>query len=140
MHSLHRLIDQQRGINLIELMVVIGILSIIAAIAFPAFTTQVQKTNRMDAKRILLQMQTVYERYYNENNNAYPTIGITATYSALSLGNPPSSSYYTFSATQTQSSYTLSATATGNQASDTSCTNFYIDNLGNQSATSSNCW
>jgi len=138
---------KQRGVNLIELMVVIGILSIIAAIAFPAFTSQVLKSNRMDAKRMLMQIQSAYERYYNENSNAYPTLAsITAVYTALSLGTPPASSFYTFTApTTTTTSYTLSASVTGNQVADTTCTNFYLDYLGGQTSTnnaaaSTSCW
>jgi type IV pilus assembly protein PilE len=129
-----------KGVTLIELLVVIGILSVMAAIAFPAYTAQVQKANRMDAKRILTQIQSAYERYYVENNNVYPTVNITGAYSILSLGTPPSSNFYTFSATTTTSGYTLSATATGTQASDTTCTNFSLDNLGNRSATNTTCW
>lgn len=131
-----------KGVTLIELMVVLAILAVIAAIAFPAYTSQVVKTNRMDAKRILMQIQTAYERYYIENNNVYPTVGITSTYSALSLGTPPTSNYYTFSATTNAgaTSYTLSATTAGSEVTDTTCTNFYLDNLGNRTATSSTCW
>jgi type IV pilus assembly protein PilE len=129
-----------KGINLIELMVVLAILSIIAAIALPAYNAQVLKTNRMDAKRILMLVQEAYERYYVENNNAYPTLGITAAYTSLSLGTPPSSNYYTFSATtSSNTSYTLTATATGNETAD-SCTSFYLDNLGNRTASASGCW
>lgn len=129
------------GVTLIEILVVVSILAIMAGIALPAYNSQVLKANRMDAKRILTQIQSVYERYYMENNNVYPTIGITATYSALSLGTPPSSNYYTFSATTTStSSYTLSSSAAGSELSDTTCTNFYLDSLGGRTATSNTCW
>jgi type IV pilus assembly protein PilE len=130
-----------KGVTLIELLVVVGILAVISAIAFPAYTAQVLKTNRMDAKRILSQIQIAYERYYVENNNVYPTVGISGTFSALSLGTQPSSSYYTFSATVSSgTSYTLTASAQGSELTDTTCTNFYLDNLGNRTATSNNCW
>ena len=132
----------QKGVTLIELMVVIGILAVMSAIAFPAYTSQVLKTNRMDAKRILSQIQTAYERYYVENNNVYPTVSISGTFSALSLGTAPTSNYYTFSPTVNSSgtSYTLMASTQGSELSDTTCTNFYLDNLGNRTATSSTCW
>jgi type IV pilus assembly protein PilE len=138
--NIKKTLAHAKGVTLIEMLVVIAILAVMSAIAFPAYTAQVLKTNRMDAKRILMQIQTAYERYYVENNNVYPTVGITGTYSALSLGTPPSSSNYTFSASASGTSYTLSATTAGAEVADTDCTNFYLDNLGNRTATSSTCW
>ena len=41
---------RQRGLTLVELMVVVAVMAIIATIAYPIYTNQVQKSRRADAK------------------------------------------------------------------------------------------
>lgn len=138
--------DKHRGVTLVELMVVIVLIAIISAIAYPSYTAQVLKANRMDAKRVLMQIQSAYERYYVEQSNVYNTnantLGnVTDTYSSLGL-TPPTSSFYTFSCPGCTSgtAYTLRATASGQQASDTDCLTLQITNTGARTATSTTCW
>jgi len=131
---------RNRGVTIVELMVVVGIIAIIAAFAYPSYTTQVMHSNRMDAKRYLMQISSVYERYYVENQNTYNGV-VTSVYSAMSItSGPPTSSFYTFTCTScTSTSYTLVASAKNNQAAD-SCVNFYLTNTGSRTATVSGCW
>lgn len=55
------------GFTLIELMIVVAIIGIIAAIAYPSYQDQVTKTRRMDAQGALSSFASAMERYYTEN-------------------------------------------------------------------------
>ncbi len=59
----------QRGVTLIELMMVVTILAIIAGIAVPSYRKYLLRSQRSEAKIALLQLQTAQEKYYLQNNS-----------------------------------------------------------------------
>ena len=143
------------GFTLIELMVVIVIATILATIAIPSYQAQIRKSRRTEARTALLDLANREERYFSLNNN------YTDSQQALGYGTTNSgftdvtvgSGYYTVTIVVTtgdptktpvvQPGYTLTATATGPQASDTQCAKFTLDQTGTQgssSAAASTCW
>lgn len=56
----------QLGFTLIELMITVAIIGILAAVAYPAYTEQVAKGRRADARVRLVAAQQWMERYYTE--------------------------------------------------------------------------
>lgn len=50
--------QQVRGFTLVELMVTVVILSILAAIGYPAYTAHVAKSRRADAQQFIMQMDS----------------------------------------------------------------------------------
>lgn len=74
--------SKYRGFTLVELMIVVAIISILAAIAMPAYNQYVVKSARTQAKAALLNMAQMEERYYT-NNAAYLAVP------ALGAGAPP---------------------------------------------------
>ena len=120
------------GFTLIELMIVVAIIGILAAIAIPSYQEYIIKSRRIEATSTLTQIQLAEEKYRG-NNLSYGTL--------LQLGLAPASSYYTFSVTSSGDTYTLAATAIGNQASDPVCANLSIvQSSTGITLTPASCW
>lgn len=80
---MNNLTKTQSGVTLIELMIVVAIVGIIAAFAYPAYQAQAEKTRRAEGTSALTRIMDMQERYYI-NANFPPTY--TTDLSDLGLG------------------------------------------------------
>jgi type IV pilus assembly protein PilE len=130
--------NRARGFTLIELMVVVAIVAILAAIAIPSYGRYAFRSRRADGQELLLRIATAQERFY-ATNNKYGDL------TDLGFTDPTSEKqYYTASIPASSSStYTATATPTGVQASD-QCGSLSIDSTGSKTfsgdETNGHCW
>lgn len=90
------------GFSLIELMIVVAVIGILAAVAYPAYTSSIIKGKRAEGRAALAELLQQQERYMTQNN-AYlaftnaagvttPTIAAT-TFKVFSGGSLAKSAY-----------------------------------------------
>ena len=113
------------GFTLIELMIVIAIIGIITAVAYPSYQSSMTKTRRSDGQAALLGVMNAEERYFTENNTYSTTLADVNASSTSEEG------HYTISAAACgggiDQCVILTATPQGVQASDGNLT---LNSLG----------
>ena len=138
----------QQGFTLIELMVVVAIVGILTAIAYPSYMDSVMKSRRGAAKSCLSEYAHFMERFYttnlaynkdvNSNNIAIPTLSCT-TEGQLNQ-------FYTFTVTNlTRSTFTATATPIASQlTNDTQCGTLSLTHDGQRQVSvagnAATCW
>lgn len=63
----HRPWARQRGLTLIEMLIALAVLGILASLAWPLYTEQIQQSQRKTAAQTLLQAQIFVEAYRAQN-------------------------------------------------------------------------
>ena len=66
---INRKTSQQQGFSLIELMIVVAIVGILAAVAVPSYQKSIQKGHRADAMALLLELTLEMEQFRAANNS-----------------------------------------------------------------------
>lgn len=135
----------QRGFTLIELMVVVVMIAILVAVAFPSYQNSIMKSRRVIAKTALLDIAAREEKYFSVNNvytaNLTGSNSLGLASADLQDGNGQIVYRLSLVADNTSNPPTFTATATpqGQQAKD-SCGAFTINNYGQQTPNKPGCW
>lgn len=140
--------NKSKGFTIIEVLIVVAILGILAAIAIPQVTKYTTNARRADGKTALLAAAQAMERYYT-NNYTYGEMD-GGVYEGATIPGSSDQGYYTVTVTAANATaFTIQAVAdpSGKLASDTQCKTMTINQLGekkaydNQNADkTSECW
>lgn len=132
----------QLGVTLMELVIVAVIIGLIAAFGIPTYKQYILKSNRAEAKTALLALAAEQERYYMQNNTYAPN-GDLSDDPPVGLGIPAITErgkYTLVIESADQAGFVANAIATGDQAKDTHCATFTINETQTKTATNTDCW
>lgn len=113
-----------RGFTLVELLIAVAIVAILAAIAYPSYRNQIERSRRADAQTVLMQAAQFMERIYTENGCYNPDDSCSAANNPGGVTMPYSKSpidgneaYYAIAVTELdRNRFVLRATPQGSEA------------------------
>lgn len=127
----------KKGFTIIEIMIVVVVIGLLAAVVLPSYQSSVHKSRRADARAALAELGVRQEKFFAQNNTY--TTEVSAE-DGLALGRTTSRAlFYNLTVTACAGGaisrcYLLTATATGLQADDQACFSLAMDNVGRKTA------
>jgi type IV pilus assembly protein PilE len=140
------------GFTLIELLIVLGIVGLLATVAYPGYQQSVLRAHRAEGIAAVLRVQMAQEKFRSNCPFYAQALGdssVCATSAVASTLQAPSASpsgYYAISIVPNSasgSSYTISAMPVGSQARDTLCAPMALTIMSSNPhgrKTPANCW
>jgi type IV pilus assembly protein PilE len=144
---------RQIGFTLIELMIVVAIVGIISAIAYPSYKDSITRSKRTDAKVSLTELAGNLERCFTMNGQYMATTtpakacAATSTSATSATAATPTTTasdknYYTIGGTINATSFSI--TATPNGWTENNCNVYTLTNTGGKTVSgswgSTRCW
>lgn len=128
--------SRKRGFTLIELMIVVAIVGILAAVAYPSYQDYVRRAARADAQADMLELAQWMERQF--------TVGNTYAGLALPFNQSPRTGTARYlldvNPVATATTYRIRARPQGTQAADV-CDEMSVNQLGvTTPAVPADCW
>jgi type IV pilus assembly protein PilE len=135
MHTQHHqpAYPHTRGFTLLELLIVLVVVGVLTAVAFPVYQSQTRKSHRVQAKNSLFELASREERFYAVQNRYSANasdLGYASLPNAVTSGD--SSVYYMLSVTVASGgqSYLATSAPVGAQAADLICQSYTLTQSG----------
>ena len=132
---------KHKGFTLIELMIVVAIVGVLAAIAYPSYQEYIARARRADAKTVLLENAQFLERFYTQNGSY-----LTATLPITEAPKDGGTKFYdiSFVAAQTATAFQIQAAPKNAQSGD-KCGTLIVNHSNQKSVSgatldSQTCW
>jgi len=126
-------IKLQKGVTLIELVIVIAIIGILASIAYPSYVEYVKSANRADAQAGLMKISNFLERYFTEKS----------TYVGATIPTSIVSDHYTYTISPidlTPTTFTLEAEPSSTAQTSDICGTMTLTQAGATTPITNKCW
>lgn len=132
------------GFTLVELMIVVAIIGIIAAIAYPSYRNNVMATHRANAQADLMTLAQWLERKYLQQNYSYQDGGSVPTLPQTRSPEDGTKMYDLTVTTPNKNEFELKAVPVGAQTDD-QCGTLTLNQAGAKTATKggsivNGCW
>jgi type IV pilus assembly protein PilE len=134
---------RQRGMSLMELMIVVAIVALLGTIAISSYRGQMLRSNRVDGTAALLQVQVAQEKFFLQNRRyaVDDTELAAAPPAGLGIATASPGGHYTLSLAGAATTFTATATAISGQTADTACPAYTINEQGTRTPNNaSGCW
>ena len=139
MDTFRRRCGDAAGFTLIELMIVVAIIAILAAIALPIYSDYVTRGKLTEAQNNLSSLRVLMEQYFQDNRTYLngANCGVNMPTTTASNGASSIAKYFTYTCVATASTYTITATGAVTQTANFI---FTIDNNNTHATASANNW
>ena len=139
--------SRHSGMTLVELVIVLAISAILLGIAYPVYVDYATRARRAEAISVLQVIALAQERYYAVQSQYATKLADLSIRHIDSIGLSEHGFYQLALSEPTDNqTFLATATATGVQAQDQACQQFWLDQLGQRGATdqagqtSTGCW
>jgi type IV pilus assembly protein PilE len=141
----HCVWSSRAGFTLVEVLVVLAIVALLVALAYPSYTHQVLKSRRADGHALLYEAAQRQQQHFTECNAFSASVAATgnscpgSSDEGLDMSASSQEGYYALSINASATTFTLTAAPQGTQTSDSDCGSLTLTHLNIKGCTASSC-